>query len=246
MDCPAPHCGKDTDGEPLVRSRLPQLVSVPVERGASVDQVPGRDAGRVFVGENFDVEDAGRMSGLFSAHWESEDGRRSIDGPEDVVLGEALAWGRARCDAVLVQVGGGMDGFYSAGARDLTYDGGDEDEPILPWPTEGLHIAARPLQTALDGSEQIVLWRVHCAADIEDGQWTRVATRLLADDLVVRVEEPTDPEETADLIVRGEGAMAVVFPLHALIERSLVDVGLDPDVVCARLHMGSPDERVLD
>jgi hypothetical protein len=194
----------------------------------------------------FEIDDAGRMSGLFSAHWESDDGRRSIDGPEDVVLEEALAWGRARCDAVLVQVGGGMDGFYSAGARDLTYDGGDEDEPILPWPTEGLHIAARPLQTTLDGSEQIVLWRVHCAADIEDCQWTQVATRLLADDLVVGVEEPTDPDETADLIVRGAGATAVVFPLHALIERSLVDVGLDPDVVCARLHIGSPDERVLD
>lgn len=217
-----------------------------MKQGVDVDKVPSRDAGTVFVGEMFDIDDAGRMSGLFSAHWEIRDERRSIDGPEDVALEEALAWGRARSDAVLVQVGGGMDGFYSAGVRDLTYDGGEDDEPILPWPAEGLDIAARPIQTALDGSQQIVLWRVHCEADIEDGQWTQVVARLLADDLVVRVEDPTDPEETADLIVRGEGATAVVIPLHALIERSLVGFGLDPDEVCVRLHMGSPDERVLD
>jgi hypothetical protein len=219
-----------------------------MKREVNIGKSPGRDAGTVFVAEMVEIDDAGRMSGLFSAHWEIEDERRSIDGPEDVTLEEALAWGRARSDAVLVQVGGGVDGFYSAGARDLTYDGSDEDdsEPILPWPDGGLKVAARPMQTALDGSEQIVLWRVHCKADIEDGQWAQVVVRLLADELVVRVDEPTDPEETADLIVRGEGATAVVLPLHTLIERNLVDVGLDPDEVCVHLHMGSPDERVLD
>ncbi|HYI80537.1 MAG TPA: hypothetical protein VEW67_06730 [Thermoleophilaceae bacterium] len=210
--------------------------------------VSGRDSGQVFVAEQFDIDDSGRMSGLFSAHWESEDGRRSIDGPEDVALEEALAWGRARSDAVLVQVGGGEDGFYSAGIRDLTYDGSDEDqpEPIFPWPAEGLDIAARPVRTAVDGSEQIVLWRVHCEANVQHGQWAKVVTRLLADELVVRVEDPTDPRETADLIVRGRGATAVVLPLLRLIDRCLVDVGLDPDVVCVHLHVGSPDERVLD
>jgi hypothetical protein len=211
-------------------------------------RMPGRDTGTVFVAELFDIDDSGRMSGLFGAHWESEDGRRSIDGPEDVALDEALAWGRARSDAVLVQVGGGTDGFYSAGARDLTYDGSDEDdpEPILPWPATGLDIAARPIRTALEGSEQIVLWRVHCDADIEHRHWNEVVARLLADELVVRVEDPADPEETADVIARGEGVTAVFVPLHRLIERSLVNVGLDPDDVCVRLHMGSPDERVLD
>jgi hypothetical protein len=217
-------------------------------RRGNVDKLPGRNAGTVFVAEMFDIDDAGRMSGLFSAHWEIDDDRRSIDGPEDVTLDEALAWGRARSDAVLVQVGGGMDGFYSAGVRDLTYDGSDEDdpEPILPWPAQGLDIAARPIETALDGSEQVVLWRVHCRLGVQPAKWAQVVARLLVDDLVVRVDKPTDPEDTADLIVRGEGATAVFVPLYRLIERSLVDVGVNPDEVRFDLHMGSPDERVLD
>ncbi len=116
--------------------------------------------------ETGDLDDVGRMSGLFAAHWESDDEDSSgcwfIEGPEDVSLEDALGWARERSNAILVQVGGG-EAFYSAGTTDLTYDGGDEDDPtpVLPWPDDGLEVAARPAETPLDGSEQIVLWRVH-------------------------------------------------------------------------------------
>lgn len=217
-------------------------------RSGDIDKLPGKDAGTVFVAEMVDIDDVGRMSGLFTAHWEIEEGQRSIDGPEDVALDEALAWGRARSDAVLVQVGCGVDGFYSAGVRDMTYGGEDDDdpEPILPWPDEGLDIAPRPMQTALDGSEQIVLWRAHCRLNVQPEEWAQVVARLLENDLVVRVDKPTDPGGTVDLIVRGEGVTAVFIPLYRLIERTLVSVGVDPDKARVDMHMGSPDERVLD
>ncbi len=213
-------------------------------------EVPDRDTGQAFVAETFDLDDAGRMSGLFAAHWESEDedpsGRWSIDGPEDVSLDDALSWARERSNAILVQVGGGA-AFYSAGTTDLTYDGGDEDDPVpvLPWPDGGLTIAARPVRTALDGSEQIVLWRVH-VRDVRRELWDRVAALLNADDLVVRVEEPSDPAQTADVIVRGNGSEAVFLPLFRLIERVLGDLGHEPYEVGFNLSMRSEDQRDVD
>jgi hypothetical protein len=207
-----------------------------------------RGAGQAFVTETFDLEDNGRMSGLFAAHWESEDDSsgRWIEGPEDVPLEVALAWARGRSDAILVQVGGGQ-AFYSAGTTDLTCDGGDEDDPVpvLLWPEDGLEVAARPVETPLDGREQIVLWRVHVGR-LKPHVWKPVATALLASPLVVRIEEPTDPNETADVIVRGDGVNAVFGPLWQLISDGLADLGVSSDQARFEFHMGSPDLRVVD
>jgi hypothetical protein len=207
-----------------------------------------REAGTVHIAELGDENDGGRLTGLFIAHWESDEGHALIEGPDGVSVDDAIAWGRERSDAVIVQVGYGYDGFYSAGDRDLTYDGSDEEDPvpILPWPAGGLRIAARPQQSALDGSEQDVLWRAHCRLQVDDDIWGVAAPRLLADDLVVRIEEPADPAHTADVIVHGPGVKAVFIALYRLIERTLLDLGVDRNRAHVDMRMGSPDERVFD
>lgn len=221
-----------------------------MDRESQEAGTPGRDAGTAYIAEMFEVEDSGRMSGLFCAHWEIDadaaSGPRSVDGPEDVTLEAALAWARERSDAVLVQVGGG-EAFYSAGVTDLTYDGDDEDDPtpILSWPEEGLVVASRPVESALDGSEQIVLWRIHMR-DMPLDVWARVAELVAADDLVVRIEGPTDPAETADVIVRGGGMKTAFLPLYRLIERSLRELGFGADDVRFNLRMVSDDQRDVD
>jgi hypothetical protein len=89
-------------------------------------------------------------TGRFAAHWESDDGEKESDdvekfrdGPEDVTVEEAIAWGRSHADVVQVRVGDGdldgdEDGYFSAGAR--------HPYPGVPvWP-EGLSVTARPYQ----------------------------------------------------------------------------------------------------
>ncbi len=205
----------------------------------------GRDAGTVHIAETFDEEDVGRLTGLFVAHWESDDDPRSIEGPDGVTVEKAIEWGREHSDAVIVRVG---HRFYSAGAKDLTSDSGDEDDPdpILPWPEGGLTIAARPEQSALDGSEQVVLWRAHCRVAVDADTWAEAVPRLLADDLVVRVEEATEPGDTANIVVRGTGIKSTYMPLYGLIERTLLDLGIDGDAAVLDLRMESCDFRVFE
>jgi hypothetical protein len=93
-------------------------------------------------------------TGLFSTHWESDNGHEFRAGPDHVSVDEAIAWGRAQADVLLVRVGdgdlGGDDeGHFSAGARHA--------HPEMPvWP-EGLEVTARayrgPWRAWVDGFE---------------------------------------------------------------------------------------------
>jgi hypothetical protein len=107
--------------------------------------------GVVLVGEDFDLDDAFRLTGLFAAHWEALDGQTYLRGPEGVPVEEAIAWGREHADVVLVRLGD-EDEPYSAG------DKPPDSDPIRQWPRDGLLVRARPVGAALDGSEQVVTY----------------------------------------------------------------------------------------
>jgi hypothetical protein len=204
------------------------------------------EGGTAFVAELYDGYDIGRLSARFVVHWESADGQESVDGPEGVLAEEAIAWARERAGRVLVQVGHGGDGWYSAGEVDLTHDGSDDDGgPIAEWPDGGLQLAARPVQSALDGSEQVVLWRIHCVLDLGARERRAVVAQLLDDDLIVRVEESRWPRRSLDVIVRSSGFHEVVPRLYRLLVRVLDERGHGPDLV-RRLQAESSDWRVLD
>jgi hypothetical protein len=64
-----------------------------------------RDRRIAFVGEQFELEDAFRLSGRFDVHWEALDGQGHGDGPEGVSVDEAIAWGRQHARYVNVLVG---------------------------------------------------------------------------------------------------------------------------------------------
>jgi len=70
--------------------------------------------GTVFITEDAD-DDPIMWSGRFSAHWESQNPPRHVQGPQGVSVNEAIAWGRGRADVVLVRVSE-SNVPYSAGA----------------------------------------------------------------------------------------------------------------------------------
>ena len=80
-------------------------------------------------------------TGLFSAHWEADDGQKFREGPDDVSIEEAIAWGHSQAGVLMVRVGDGdlggdADGYFSAGTR--------HPHPEIPvWPDD-LTVAARP------------------------------------------------------------------------------------------------------
>lgn len=86
--------------------------------------------GRVaFVGESMGC---GEWTGRWSAHW--ADGDDHEPGPREVSLDEALTWGRAHAELVLVRPGDSST-YYSAGARPAP------DHP--PW-SDTLDLGPRP------------------------------------------------------------------------------------------------------
>src|SRR5688572_10217584 len=63
------------------------------------------------------------------------------EGPEDVSVEEAIAWGQSQADVVWVRVGygdlGGDEGYFSAGIR--------HPDPATPiWPEHGIEVTERP------------------------------------------------------------------------------------------------------
>lgn len=72
----------------------------------------------VYEEEGDDAADGGAFvtvwSGRFSAHWEPTDTGRILNGPKDVPVEEAIEWGRARAELVIVTVAD-EEVFYSAG-----------------------------------------------------------------------------------------------------------------------------------
>jgi hypothetical protein len=96
----------------------------------------GDGRGTSFVAEDWDEE--GNPSGLFDAHWESDDGAKFREGPRGVTENEAVDWARRQAPIVMVHT---MDGDeYSAGTEAAA------DVPRR-WPAGGLTFAPRPLAT---------------------------------------------------------------------------------------------------
>jgi hypothetical protein len=85
--------------------------------------------GTVFVSEDIDIDDIHVLTGLFSAHLEGP-GDEFLEGPEGVTAGEAIAWGRAHADVVLIRLGD-SDVHCSAGAR-RPEPAEDCDFPVWP------------------------------------------------------------------------------------------------------------------
>jgi hypothetical protein len=90
----------------------------------------------------FQAGDLVCWTGRFRAHWESDEGRDFRNGPDDVSVEEAIAWGRSQADIVMVRVGNGdlggdEDGYFSAGKRHP-----DSDTPV--WRDGEIEVAARP------------------------------------------------------------------------------------------------------
>jgi hypothetical protein len=96
---------------------------------------------------------------LFAAHWEDESGQHFKQGPENVPVEDAIAWGRARAPVVLVNVGDKSTPF-SAGDADLP------NESLPRWPKKGMVIRPRPFGTPTDGSQQTVRWLVRSLVSV--------------------------------------------------------------------------------
>jgi hypothetical protein len=102
----------------------------------------------------WDADDSSFWSGLFSAHWQRPDNEFE-NGPESVSADEAIAWGRARADVILIRTGD--SDHYSAGRRQ------PERQTLPKWPSETRLERRRPQALAYmdrtDGDEPII-WAI--------------------------------------------------------------------------------------
>jgi hypothetical protein len=116
--------------------------------------------GRVWIAEDFDREEFGFLTGLFSAHWEGPDDQRK-QGPRSVPVEEALAWGRGRADVVLIR--SGESNYFSAGVRQ------PEGEKLPEWPADARFSRRRaPSAAYLDrtSADDPILWQVSLQASL--------------------------------------------------------------------------------
>lgn len=97
----------------------------------------------IWIGEEADPDEAGRESGRFTVHGSAE------QAPNNVELGAALAWARARSDLVAVRID---DEVFSAGSRRF------HDLPSLPDPLPVIH--PRPAGTPWHGGQQTRSWEI--------------------------------------------------------------------------------------
>jgi hypothetical protein len=197
-------------------------------KGTGVGQ---RSHGIVFVTELPDSDDTGRFSGEFAAHWESDDGAHSEMGPVGATVEEGIVWGRTRSDVVLVQVGGGDDGNYSAGKREVS------DGETRPWPPAGINVAARPEKSALDGSEQIVKWSIKARIDLGAAVRDTIILNLNNDDRVVETHGIKDADNQIELILLANGATAAMTMAWRVISAAIDDAASLADRDNARLDL---------
>jgi hypothetical protein len=103
-----------------------------------------RRSGTVFIGEDLDREESSMWSGRWSAYWEPAESGAAREELRGISASEAITWGRARADVVLIRPGDSVV-HYSAGHR----HSGGEDLPV--WP-EGKKLERRrdPNQAYLD------------------------------------------------------------------------------------------------
>lgn len=165
-----------------------------------------------------DPNDVGRYSGLFAAHTDDPSGAESKMGPVDVPVEEAIAWGRAQAEVVLVQVGGGDDGEYSAGSREAL------DKRTRPWPPHGLKIAARPERSALDGSEQVVAWKIRAEAAVPPAVAEEVISVLAKNETVADAGAALESRNQIEFILQARGATPALKIGWRLFRSAVADV----------------------
>jgi hypothetical protein len=158
-------------------------------------------SGVAFVSEEFDPDDAWRLTGRFSAHWEDPDRDGYVAGPRAVSLEEAIAWARRSAPVVLVRLGD----------DDEDYSAGDErpDEAIRPWPTRGMVVRPRPFGAALDGSEQVVTWSLESTVRSGDFPTDAIRTGLEAHAhvTIVTIRRSAPGSMTVRYAVSAEGSV---------------------------------------
>ncbi len=182
-----------------------------------------------WVGERFEIEDAGRLTGLFDVHWEALDGEELGDGPQGVAVDEAVAWGREHASFVSVRLGG-SDTFYSAGEldlNDLPASDEEDDEPYLPWPAEGMVVRSRPMGAPPDGSVQEVDWRIHATGTVSPDPEDLARLRaLLEADARLRDVELTSSREGVRMrcVIRARGTHPAVLQTDHIFHEALIRV----------------------
>ena len=175
-------------------------------------------SGIVYIAEDSEMQDAFRLSGLFSAHCEDDDSEAGTDGPQGVPLEDAIAWGRGRADIVLVRIGEG-ETFYSAGPI-------DPDFPTQRYPTEGITVKPRPSGTPPDGRQQNIRWRIESRIlASRDGvpreQDLRHALERNSRASDVKVTSAPDGSLVVRLTVQGRGGDDAVRKADEAVRRSL-------------------------
>lgn len=171
----------------------------------------------VLISELPDPDDSGRFSGLFAAHRENESGGNMLMGPVDVPIEEAIAWGRSQAQVVLVRIGDSL-AQYSAGDRQVL------DDHTRPWPPDGLKIAARPEGSSLDGSEQVVPWRVEATAKVPTRTFESLVSVLSDSQAVAHVESVSPAAGQLALVVRARGVTPAMEMAWRLVSGALSDV----------------------
>jgi hypothetical protein len=178
-----------------------------------------------FVAEDFDFEEGGRLTGLFSAHWESDTDDRSGPGPEGVPVEEAIEWARRHAARVSVLLYDD-ETMYSAG--EVPYS------DLPPWPEGGMVLRPRPMGAPRDGSVQEIPWRVKCvvalahvAAEEEQAQ---LRAAITADARVTHVESTVRGRRLiVELDCTARGSSAACIGAHKLVSAALAVV--PPDAV---------------
>lgn len=163
--------------------------------------VGARSARVAFVSELY--SDDGKAEGRFDAHWESESGQESSQGPEATDIVRALDWARAHADVVIVHTADGRR--YSAGKRPA--DGVSE-----VWPEGGLSFQPRPIAT-----KWVVLVRVSPGA--ANGDETQRALDALGRSPLVESVEVVHGTSGVGIrgVVRSESAPEALKAVYELI-----------------------------
>jgi hypothetical protein len=184
----------------------------------------------VFVSEESDVDFETMVEWWTGRFFCSLQGPGSVfeDGPSEVTVDEAIAWGRKRAGRVLVRVG--SDDHYSAGS-DLI-----KGTAVKPWPAGGISLDRRmlPDQEHLLRSESDppILWNVVVAVSGKGMDQPNARTRLMealdADQapadanpnpgFVLRITAPTArqaEQEAKAAVAKAYGALAKGAGPHA-------------------------------
>jgi hypothetical protein len=182
------------------------------------------------VAEDFDPEDGGRLTGLFSAHWESDTGEDWGKGPEGVSAEEAIDWARRHAIRVSVLLFDDST-IYSAGEA--------PDPDLPPWP-EGMVLRPRPMGAPRDGSVQEIPWCLECkidpARDTTEHEQARLRAAIAADARVTHVESVVRRRHLiVNLDISARGSSTACIGAHKLVSSALAVVLPDAGLLSAEV-----------